>query len=275
MPDVKLPDGSLHYEVFGAGPPLFFLSQTAWYGGIWKLEQVPDLSRDHMVIVFDQRGTGKSAVTSKDFSTARLAADAIAILDELGLEKANICGHSNGGRVAQVIALDYPDRVDRLLLASAGGSGSKTSQGGLPLGMVLEIVEKGYPGYVRTHSLKTGFTGAFVNAHPERAERLMNTVMANLAPPESFLRHVLGRQGTETISRLKDITAPTLVMVGDDEDHGSSSDLTHLAFAKILAETIPGAKFVVFPGEGHNYWFSAPERFNSVVRDFIAGNELR
>jgi pimeloyl-ACP methyl ester carboxylesterase len=196
-------------------------------------------------------------------------------MDELGLETANVCGHSNGGRVAQVIALEYPGRVDRLLLASAGGSGSKTAQGGLPLGMVLEIIEMGYPGYARTHSLETGFTSAFVEAYPDRAERLMNDVMANLAPPEIFLRHVLGRQGTETTSRLKDIRTPTLVMVGDDEDHGASSDLTHLAFAKILADTIPGAKFVVFPGEGHNYWFSAPERFNSVVRDFIAGNELR
>ncbi|HTI86117.1 MAG TPA: alpha/beta hydrolase [Alphaproteobacteria bacterium] len=271
MPELKIPDGNLHYEVFGSGPPLLFLSQTAWYGGIWKLEQVPDLSRDHMVIVYDQRGTGMSRVDTKDFSTARLAADAIAVLDAVGVGKANVCGHSNGGRVAQVMALDYPERVDRLLLASAGGSGSKNSQGGLPLGMVLEIIEKGYPGYARTHSLETGFTKAFLEAHPERANALMDDTMANLALPEIFLRHVLGRQGTDTTGRLKDIKAPTLVMVGDDEDHGASSDLTHLASARILAETIPGARFVVFPGEGHNYWFSAPKRFNSAVRDFIAG----
>lgn len=271
MPSVAVPNADIHYEVFGDGAPLLFLAQTAWYGGVWKLEQVPDLSRDHRVIVFDQRGTGKSTATGKDFSTARLAADAIAVLHDLGIGKASICGHSNGGRVAQIIALDYPERVDKLLLASAGGSGSKNAQSGLPLGMVLEIVEKGYPGYARIHSIETGFTEAFVKAHPDRVERLMQNVAANLVPPEIFLRHVLGRQGTETTSRLKDIKAPTLVMVGDDEDHGASSDLTHLAFAKILAEKIPGAKLTVFPGEGHNYWFSAPQAFNKAVRDFIAG----
>lgn len=271
MPVVSVPDADIHYEVFGDGPPLLFLAQTAWYGGIWKLAQVPDLSRDHRVIVFDQRGTGQSAVRGKDFSTARLAKDALAVLDDLGIEKANICGHSNGGRVAQIIALDHPARVDRLILASAGGSGSKNAQGGLPLGMVLEIIEKGYPSYARAHSIATGFTDAFVKAYPDRVDALMNDVMAHLAPPEIFLRHVLGRQGTETTSRLREIAAPTLVTVGDDEDHGASSDLTHLAFAKVLAERIPAAKLVVFPGEGHNYWFSAPEKFNAEVRTFIAG----
>ena len=81
----------------------------------------------------------------------------------------------------------------------------------------------------------------------------------------------MGRQTTETTSRLHNIKVPTLVMVGDDEDHGSSSDLTHLGFAKVLAEKIPGAKLIVFPDEGHNYWYSAPQKFNAAVRDFIAG----
>ena len=271
MPHVNLPDTELHYDVFGDGPPIVFLAQTAWYGGVWKLEQVPDLGRDHKVIIFDQRGTGKSTTTSQDFSTARLALDVIAILDQLGIKKATICGHSNGGRVAQVIALDHPDRVEKLILASAGGSGSKKSQGGLPLGMVLEIIEKGYPGYARTHSIETGFTHTFAKQHPAQVERLMKDYIGHLASPEIFLRHVLGRQGTDTTPRLKDIKVPTLVTVGDDEDHGSSSDLTHLAFAKILARDIPGAKLIVFPGEGHNYWFSAPQKFNTAVRDFIAG----
>ena len=273
MPFVKVPDAEIFYESFGKGPPLLLLAQTAWYGGSWKFEQVPDLSRDHQVIVYDQRGTGKSTkVTSKDFSTNRLAADAIAILDDLGIEKANVCGHSNGGRVAQVIALDYPDRVERLLLASAGGSGSKKSDSGpLPLGMILEIIEKGYPGYARIHSIETGFTATYAKDHADRVEVLMQDNLNNLTSPEYFLRHVMGRQTTETTSRLHNIKVPTLVMVGDDEDHGSSSDLTHLGFAKVLAEKIPGAKLIVFPDEGHNYWYSAPQKFNAAVRDFIAG----
>ena len=126
------------------------------------------------VLALGDRGTGKSTkVTSKDFSTNRLAADAIAILDDLGIEKANVCGHSNGGRVAQVIALDYPARVERLLLASAGGSGSKKSDSGpLPLGMILEIIEKGYPGYARIHSIETGFTATYAKDHADRVEVL-------------------------------------------------------------------------------------------------------
>ena len=83
-------------------------------------------------------------------------------------------------------------------------------------------------------------------------------------------RYVVNRQASDTTSKLKDIKVPTLVMVGDDEDHHSSGP-THLAFAKILADGIKGAKLVVLEGQGHHYPFVLPDKTNKTIRDFLAG----
>ena len=268
MPHMTMPDAEIHYDVVGKGPPIMFLSATAWHGGVWKLHQVPDLSRDHQVIIFDQRGTGLSATSGTDFSTERLAKDAIALLDHLGIKRVSVCGHSNGGRVAQLLALDYPDRIEKMILASAGATHASK---GIPLAMCLELVEKGYPRYFREHSIETGFTKAFVEQHPDKVEPVLQELLDNLTPLPIFLRYVIDRQKSDTTSRLKDIRVPTLVMIGDDEDHGASSGATHMDFAKILARDIPGAKLVVFNGQGHFYPFCEPEKANTTMRDFLAG----
>ncbi|HWG03777.1 MAG TPA: alpha/beta hydrolase, partial [Beijerinckiaceae bacterium] len=141
MPILRLDDADLHYEVHGEGQPFLFCSATCTSGEIWKFYQVPEFSRDHRVITFDQRGTGKSPVRSKDFSTERLAADAAALLNHLDARSAIVLGHSNGGRVAQTLALDYPDLVDKLILASSGGSSAKRMNG-ISIDMCVDLAEK-------------------------------------------------------------------------------------------------------------------------------------
>src|SRR4051794_7830720 len=177
MPVLKLPDADIPYKVFGQGPAFMFLSATAWRGAMWELHQVPEFSRDHQVIIFDQRGTGDSVVRSQDFSTRRLAQDAVALLDHLGIRRAIVCGHSNGGRVAQLIALDYPDRVDKLILASAGGTHRSK---GIPIKMCLELVEMGYEGHIRHGAINTGCTKAFYAAHPDQVEAFLKVRMGQL-----------------------------------------------------------------------------------------------
>jgi pimeloyl-ACP methyl ester carboxylesterase len=266
MPILKLPDVDIPYEVFGSGPAILFLAATAWSGAPWKLHQVPEFSRDHQVIVFDQRGTGKSTTRTKDFSTQRLVEDAIALLDHLGVKQAIVCGHSNGGRVAQLLAIEFPERVAKLVLLSAGATHSSK---GIPIKMCIELVEMGYEGHIRAGAIATGCTKEFYASHPEIVEEFLKIRMANLPPLENYLGHVVGRAESDTSSRLKEIRARTLVVVGDDEDHGSASGDTHFHFAKILARDIRDAKLVVMPGEGHHYPFYSPDKTNEVIREFI------
>jgi pimeloyl-ACP methyl ester carboxylesterase len=265
LPLLNLADADLNYRVSGSGPAMIFNAATAWPGWCWDDHQVPEFVRDHTVIAFDQRGTGASTARGDDFSTERLAADAIALLDHLGFERAIVAGHSNGGRVAQMIAIRYPQRVEKLVLCSAGATHNAP---GIPLKMVLGLVEKGYAQYIRDGAIATGSTKAFYAANAALVDGFVDRMIQTLTPLETMLRHVQARQVSDTTSRIGEITAPTLVMAGDDETHGDTVN-THLEFAHVLAERIPNAKLVIFPGEGHFYPFYSPQTTNETIREFL------
>ena len=265
MPYLQLRDLKLYYEVHGEGRPFLFISETACHGEVWKPYQVPEFSRDHRVIIYDQRGTGRTDKPSVQYTTTTLADDAAALLDHLGADQVIVYGHSMGGRIAQLVALDHPQKVSKLILASSGAS--HTSRG-IPLKMCLELVEKGYEKYARAHAVRIGFTERFVSEHPERVEEFLKIRLANLPPLESYLLHVMARQAHDTGDRLKDIRVPTLVMVGDDEAK-TTSDISHWASAEILARSIPNAKLVVLPDSGHYYFFAKPEETNRAIREFL------
>lgn len=268
MPLLQLDDVDLYYEVHGSGRPFLFCAATCTWGEVWRPHQVPEFARDHRVVIFDQRGTGRSRVRSADFSTARLAADAAALLAHLDARDAIVLGHSNGGRVAQLLALDHPGRVSALILASSGGAPPRPITG-VPIDMCVELVEKGYARAIAESSAETGFTAQFRTGHRDQVERFMAIKMGDLPPVRIYLGHVLGKNGFAPGDRLRSLACPTLVLIGDDEDHSAGSGATHLAYAQSLARDIPGARLVVLEGQGHYYFYSAPEETNRAIREFL------
>ena len=266
MPTVRVNDAEIYYEVHGEGQPIVFLSETACNGEVWKIYQVPEFSKDHRVIIHDYRGTGQSSKPSIDYTTEIFAKDTIALMDYLKVEDAIVVGHSMGGRVAQVLALDYPNRVKKLVLASTGSHYPKTK--GLPLKICKEMIEWGYEKYERDHSILVGFTDEFVKKHPDSVERYLKVRMQNLCPVEFYLRHLLARQSHDTSGRLKDIRQPTLILVGDD-DRNMTSEINHRMSSDILARGIPNSKRVILPNERHSYFFANPDAAHKIIRDFI------
>ncbi|HEY6998504.1 MAG TPA: alpha/beta hydrolase [Candidatus Binatia bacterium] len=267
MPIVQLSDAEIFYEAHGGGRPFVFFSETACDGEIWKRYQIPEFSKDHLVITHDYRGTGKSSKPSIDYTTRMFCDDAAAVLEELQIRDAVVLGHSMGGRVAQLLALEYPERVGQLILASTGAAFPGAM--GLPLTMIKEMIEWGYPKYVREHTVQVGFTDEFIGTHPDRVEEFFRTRLANLCPVEFYLRHVLARQSHDTRDRLKDIRVPTLVIVGEQEGDPNIAT-SHRASSEMLAKAVPGAQFVVLPGQKHNYFASAPEAVHRIIRDFLS-----
>lgn len=266
MPTLQLNDVEIYYEVHGQGTPMVFLSETACDSEVWKMYQVAEFSKDHRVILHDYRGTGRSSKPSLQYTTKMFCDDLVALMDHLGAYNAIVVGHSMGGRVAQTLALEYPKKVKKLILASTGAAYPQTK--GLPLKICQEMIEWGYEKYVRDHSILVGFTEEFVKQYPDRVEKYLQVRMSNLCPVEFYLRHLIARQSHDTSDRLKEIRVPTLILVGDD-DRNMTSEINHRMSTDILAKGIPNAKCVVLQNERHSYFFVNPDEAHRVIRGFL------
>jgi len=266
MPLLKRNGAEIYYETHGEGTPFLFCSVTGLDHQAWKFHQVDEFSRDHKVILFDYRGTGKSSKDIQDYSIKLFADDAAALLEHLHVEQAIVCGHSMGGVVAQLLALDYPDKVKKLILASSGSA--HPGAHGIPLAMCRDMVRDGFDRYIRAHTIATGWTKEFVAKNPALVENFLQVRMSGIAPLENYLHFVLARQTHDHTDRLKDIRVPTLVLVGDDENHGAT-DNTHWTAAHQLAKAIPNATLVVLQGEGHHYLATNPATAHKAIREFI------
>jgi pimeloyl-ACP methyl ester carboxylesterase len=267
MPIIERDGSEIYYETQGDGPALLFCAVTGLDHQAWNFYQAAEFSRDHKVILFDYRGTGKSSKKIEKYSIKMFTDDAAAILAHLKIDSAIVCGHSMGGVVAQLLALDYPSKVKKLILCSSGAA--HPGAHGIPLAMCRDMVRDGFEKYIREHTIETGWTKEFVAKNPAVIEKFLQVRMSGIAPLENYLYFVLARQQHDHTDRLKEIKAPTLVLVGDDENHGAS-DNTHWAAAHQLAKAIPNAQLVVLPGEGHHYMATNPGAAHKTIRQFLA-----
>jgi pimeloyl-ACP methyl ester carboxylesterase len=112
MPHVKLRDGAeLYYESRGEGPPLFLVPGLGGDGRFWDAN-IAGLAKHFTVVVHDHRGTARSTLSKITYSVAQMA-DELQLIDALGYDKVHWCGHSTGGAMGQVLAIEHPDRIDR------------------------------------------------------------------------------------------------------------------------------------------------------------------
>lgn len=269
MPFAKNHGSEVYYETHGTGTPLLFFSETASAGDIWHHFQVPEFSRDHLVIIHDYRGTGKSSRPTEQFSCDDFVDDAVAILNEVNAGPVILLGHSMGGRIALLMALKYPERVSKIIAASVG-AGAPNAQA-IPFKMCKQMVEWGYENYVRRHTLEGGWPPEYIKQHPDRVERFLTVRMNNLPTLDDYLRHVIARQACDIGPRLHEIKQPTLVIVGD-QDHQSATGHSQRVQSELMAKAIPNARYAVLPNEAHNYFMTNPDEAHRIIREFLAAS---
>jgi pimeloyl-ACP methyl ester carboxylesterase len=274
MATVEVPSDTVAYELHGAGDPLVLVAGTGYPGATWPPAVVQALAGRHTVLTFDHRGTGETPPGRQRYSTRGFATDAVGLLDALDLPAAHVVGHSMGGRVAQWMALDHPERVRSLILAATGPgqfSDDRPVTRGIPVHTALELIELGYAGYMAEHIARTFFTPEFVAAEPERVDWLIRAFWDHRPTLEEYLRHVVARQEHQTADRLGDIRMPTLVLVGDRDTHVAGTGV-HRDQSTYLAERIAGSTFVVLPDVTHGYFWQDPQATVAALLEWTAGH---
>lgn len=262
------------YELRGSGSPLLLIAGTGYPGATWPPDLVATLAKRHAVLTFDHRGTGSTPPSPEPYTTRLFATDALGLLDALGLEPAHVLGHSMGGRVAQWIALERPDRVRTLILAASGPGqfrDDKPVTRGVPAHTAKAVADLGYERYMREHIAETFFTPEFRARSPERVAWLHQAYWKARPDLENYLKHVVARQTHQTADRLGDIRVPTLVLIGD-RDTAVMGTGAHTEQSDYLLAHIPGATKAVIAGAAHGFFWSHPEETAQALLEWTAAH---
>jgi pimeloyl-ACP methyl ester carboxylesterase len=255
----------LHWQRSGAGEPLLLIQGMSGTHVTWGEPFLSRLEPDFDCVVFDNRGIGNSALVSEPFTIPDLAGDAIAVMDAAGLVSAHVLGISMGGMVAQELALAHPDRVRTLTLGCTycGGPGSSliAPEDGGPL---LEAMASGDLQRVFRAMYEVNLSLGFRADESHYADF---TAMASALPArqQTVQLQIQALYAHDTQSRLRDITAPTLVV------HGTEDKMIPVANAELIASLIPGARLEIFDGVGHLFWWEQPERSAELIRQHALG----
>ncbi len=261
MPLFRLRDGAgLYYETHGAGPPLFLVPGLGGDGRFWE-PNVAELARSFTVIVHDHRGTARSTLSKITYSVGQMADDALQLIEGLGYDKVHWCGHSTGGAMGQALAIDRPDRIDRLVLSSTW---AKTDAFFRRLFEVRSLMlrELGPAAYLKASALALNMP-SWVRDHD--ADLLAAEAKANetIPFPEIVLSRIAAIVAHDRRAELQKVRAPTLAICARDDT------VTPLYFTEELVRLIPGARAYVLADGGHAYPNVHGAEFRRVMTAFL------
>jgi 3-oxoadipate enol-lactonase len=250
---LRRPDGcSLAYEVHGAPDVAAIILLEGLGGDIpgWR-RNIPHLASTLRVVAYDFRGNGDSDEPPGPCTMATFVEDTIAVLDELGVERAHVYGQSFGGMVAQELALAHPDRVRSLILACTHCGGTH----------MVPAPRDPVPKHEPWRSL---YAPGFPEAHPEHVAEDLRIGARQPRHPVGGRRQWEAMQAFDSYDQLPAIVAPTLVL------HGTEDRLVAPGNAEVLVSRIPGAELRWLEGAGHLYHSEQAEVADAAVLDFIA-----
>lgn len=262
MPITKANQININYSVTGHGEPLVMImglnaDQSGWNN------QIPFFKKNYRVITFDNRGTGKSDKPKGPYSIRMMADDTIGLMDSLCIEKAHIMGISMGGMIAQEIAINYPQRVKKLVLASTyacqdqHSSGStreitRAVQSAQKMGIILINLAFNKPLYKLFIRFMVKIRSKFTKA---------SVKIANKAGFEGQLEACAKH---DTLERLHLITAPTLVITG------TADRVIKPSSSEVIAGRIHCSQLVKIENGSHVLNMEMKNLFNQKILSFLA-----
>jgi 3-oxoadipate enol-lactonase len=248
----------LYYEERGSGRPMLLVAGIPAVAGDWA-PLAERLSRYRRVVAFDNRGSGGSTVTPGPYTTAQLADDAVALLDHLGIEHADVFGMSLGGMIAQEIALRRPERVDRLVLGCTHCGVGRSPRIPRETGRAFAMETDDWAERMRAlapFAFARGADPAFVARFVEKKAR-------DVQDPEGYRAQIAAVLSHDTWERLPLIDHRTVILTGDGDRviPAGSSDVLH--------ERIRDSILYVIADAGHLFFLEQPEESLRAIETFV------
>jgi pimeloyl-ACP methyl ester carboxylesterase len=253
----------------GKGRPLLVLNGFAATSSDWDPSFIKRLASSNELFLLDNRGIGGSKDDGEPFDIGKLAGDAARVIETLGIERASVIGWSMGGFIAQAFAVEYPNRVDKLVLLSTdlGGSEADLASPGVwsalldtsggPKEQARRLFFLLFPQNV-AESFYPQFGDIVAAARAQLSVELLNRQAAAM--------DVWHRNGLT--NQLRDIRVPVLIATGTEDIVIPASN------ALKLANTIPGAWLAQFPHGGHAFIAQYPVALANLINSFLAIGEV-
>ena len=268
MPFVHATDGTrIHYEVTGksGATPVLMIQGLGASKNAWNLQRIAMATR-FRIISFDNRGAGRSDKPTERFTLEQMADDALAVLDAAGSETAHVVGASMGGVISQIVAVKYPHRVRSLTLVCTACRNHPWRQ---------ELLQAWAKTAADKGMIEVGKEAAQWVMSPRSFRRLVPAFtwmgpLAALRPRHSFVSQIDAILNTreDLVDQLSTITAPTMVIVGNQDI------LTPRGDSEEIAERIPNAELVVISGAAHGLMMEHSSTFNKILIEFLQRTEL-
>lgn len=244
--------------------------------GSWPnwLEQLPVFAADHRVIALDLPGFGHSPMPAQEITISGYARILDGLLGALGVDSAALVGNSMGGFVAAELAINFPARVERLVLVSAAGISTHKRRDVERVVPALHRAEKAVAMYTAWMAARSqavarrpglrNATFGLVTRHPSRLSPALVAEQLKGAGKPGFMQALATILDYPIRERLPEIAAPTLIVWGAEDRLITVTD------ADVFEELIPNSRKVVFEDTGHMAMLERPEAFNELLRRFLS-----
>lgn len=257
-------DLGIHYLEQGSGKPLVMIAGFTASLDAWYPKFLEELARSYRVITFDNRGAGLTVTPDEPqgWTMDLFASDTARFMEALGIEKAYVLGESMGGMIAQELAINYPERVEKLVLCCTFCGGEEAE---FPSSEVIAVMadRSGTQEDIARRNIPLLFPDEWADENPEIIEDSVRRSLLHPMSEENVDRQTEALLTFSTYSRLPQIKCPTLIACG------TADVMVPPENSIILADRIPNAKLIEYPGAGHAFTTQYAEEFAREIKAFL------
>jgi pimeloyl-ACP methyl ester carboxylesterase len=261
MSEIKVNGISYYYELHGNGNPLIFIAGFGANHTVWRYVYPAFIDR-YQVLIFDNPASGRTRDREKALTVESMADGVTGLIDRLDLKKPCIVGHSMGGSIAQILAVKYPEKTDRLVIVNSVSRWNGRTM--MAIKGLIDTIKNGVPLDCQLDVNLPWLFGKKALGNRDRTAALRGMILDNPTPPtiKELERQYQALSEFDSSGSLEQIKVPVLVVISDEDI------LALPAESEELAENISGARIARLPG-GHASEYEEPEKLIAAIESFL------